>query len=123
MAIVEDSILDTTKQMVNLEAEDTAFDLDIITHINSVFFVLNQLGVGPSQGFTITDNTKTWSTYTGTDKIELVKSYMFLKVRLLFDMPQNSFTIEAMKSQATEMEWRLNVHMEGVKWQTQQIPS
>jgi hypothetical protein len=119
---VTDSILDTTKKMVGFEWDYHAFDIDIITHINSTFFVLQQLGIGPEEGFSITDNTKTWDDYTAGKSIEAVKSYMYLKVRMLFDPPANSFTQDAMKNQATELEWRLNVYTEGVRWRASQIP-
>lgn len=119
---VPGSILDTTKKMVGFEFDYTAFDLDIITHINSTFFVLQQLGVGPSTGFSIIDNTKTWDEFMAGDQIEAVKSYMYLKVRMLFDPPANSFTQDAMKNAATEFEWRLNAHTEGTRWRESQIP-
>jgi hypothetical protein len=119
---VQDSILDTTKKMLGFDWDYDAFDLDIITHINSVFFTLQTLGVGPAEGFSIVDNTKTWSEFTAGENLNAVKSYMYLKVRLMFDPPANSFTQEAMNKQATEYEWRLNVHMEGVRWRESQIP-
>lgn len=119
---VQDSILDTTKKMVGFDWDYTAFDIDIITHINSTFFTLQQLGVGPEEGFSITDNTSTWAEYTAGNNIQAVKSYMYLKVRMIFDPPANSFTQDAMKNQATEFEWRLNVHTEGERWRESQIP-
>lgn len=119
---VQDSILDTTKKMLGFDWDYTAFDLDIITHINSTFFTLHQLGIGPAEGFSITDNTTTWTEFTTGANIQAVKSYMYLKVRLVFDPPANSFTQDAMKNQATEYEWRLNAHMEGVRWRESQIP-
>jgi hypothetical protein len=119
---VPDSILDTIKKLLGFEWDYTAFDIDIITHINSEFFVLQQLGVGPTNGFSISDNTKTWAEYIGPESIEAVKSYIHLKVRLIFDPPANSFTQDAMKNQAAEYAWRLNVQMEGVRWRESQIP-
>jgi hypothetical protein len=119
---VQDSILDTTKKMIGFDWDYTAFDLDIITHINSVFFTLQQLGVG-QPNFMIDDNTKTWAEFEAGEHISAVKSYMYLKVRLVFDPPANSFTQEAMNKQATEYEWRLNAHMEGVRWRESQIPT
>lgn len=118
---VQGSILDTTKKMIGFDWDYTAFDIDIITHINSVFFTLQQLGVGPEGGYSISDNTKTWADYMAGDNIEAVKSYMYLKVRLIFDPPANSFTQDAMKNAATEFEWRLNAHTEGVRWRESQI--
>lgn len=108
-----DSILDTTKKLLGLPADYTEFDLDIVTHINSVFFTLNQLGVGPAGGFFISDSSSKWEEFMGVEAISAVKSYMGLKVRLLFDPPTTSFAIAAMEKQAEEYEWRLNVYMEG----------
>ena len=115
-----DSILDTTKKLLGFESDYTAFDLDIITHINTVFFTLTQLGVGPSQGFFITDKESTWEEFTGLDNLNAVKSYMGLRVRLLFDPPTSSFAMESFKKQAEELEWRLHVFMEEVnnEWPT-----
>lgn len=120
---VTDSILDTTKKMLGFDWDYDAFDIDIITHINSTFFTLQQIGVGPEAGFSIMDNTKTWAEYTAGNNIEAVKSYMYLKVRMIFDPPANSFTLEAMKNSAVEFEWRLNVQTEGVRWRESQIPA
>lgn len=109
-----DSILDSTKKLLGFESDYTAFDLDIITHINTVFFTLQQLGVGPANGFMINDREATWSEFIGLDQINGVKSYMFVRVRLLFDPPTTSFHLESLNKQAQELEWRLNVKMEGV---------
>lgn len=117
MADVDDSILDTTKKILGITPEYTAFDLDIITHINSMFFVLNQLGIGPSEGFMIEDNTKKWSDFIGTEQIIAVKSYMGLRVRLLFDPPATGPATDAMNKQAEQLEWRLHTYMEGVRYQ------
>lgn len=111
------SILDSVKKVINLPPDDTSFDDVIILHINSVFATLSQLGVGPTSGFMIEDATATWDTYLGTDLLlNSVKSYMSLKVRLLFDPPQNSFTITSLEKMAEEFEWRLNVTREGETW-------
>ena len=119
--VVEDSILDTTKKVLGIEQPYTIFDTDIIMHINSVFTILTQLGVGPDEGFMIEDNTKTWSNFIGEVKIiNAVKSYMYLRVRHLFDPPATSFAIAANEKQYAEFEWRLNVIMEGIRhpWPT-----
>lgn len=127
MAEPDDSILNTTKKILGIPPEYTAFDLDIITHINSIFFVLNQLGIGPSGGFMITDNTSKWSEFIGPEAIVAVKTYMGLRVRLIFDPPTTGPATDAMNKQAEMMEWRLHVHMEGVRYQawllTQQTTS
>lgn len=105
-----DSILDTIKKMLGIDATDTAFDTDLIIHINSIFGVLNQLGVGPESTFSISDNNETWSDFLETSAdLEQVKSYIFLKIKLLFDPPSNSFTIDAFNRQASEFEWRLTI--------------
>ncbi len=107
-----DSILDTTKKLLGFESDYTAFDLDIITHINAVFFTLSQLGVGPSTGFLITDKTANWADFIGTKNINAVKSYMFMRVRMMFDPPTTSFHLESLKKMAEEIEWRLLVQVE-----------
>lgn len=105
-----DSILDTVKKMIGVDLEDDSFDTDLIIHINSVFSALNHLGVGPLEEFSIEDNTKTWSDFIGeTLNLGLVKSYMYAKVKLLFDPPSSSFAIESLNRVASEYEWRLNV--------------
>ena len=105
-----ESILTSIKKMLGITEEYEHFDQDIIIHINSVFMILTQLGVGPSEGFSIKDATATWSDFiSDSNKIEGVKSYIYLKVKLLFDPPLSSSTVEAMKSQINELEWRLNV--------------
>lgn len=103
-----DSILNDIKKLLGFDAAYTAFDQDIIIHINSVFMILRQLGVGPEAGYKITDANNTWSEFTDDDIfIESVKSYIYLKVRLMFDMPQNSSLVQAIQTQITELEWRL----------------
>lgn len=105
-----ESILTSVKKLLGIEEEYTHFDPDLIMHINSVFMVLNQLGVGPANGFRIEDNKDTWSDYmSDEDNIDAVKSYMQLKVKLLFDPPQSSAVMEAMKRMIDEFEFRLNV--------------
>lgn len=108
-----DSILDSTKKILGLAADYTPFDLDIITHINGTFSHLNQLGIGPETGFTIEDNEETWDDYAVPSvQLNLVRTYLFLKVRMLFDPPSTSYLIEAMNRQIQEHEWRLNVFRE-----------
>lgn len=113
-----ESILDVTKQLCGIDAEDVSFDLDIVTHINTVLFVLMSLGVGPTNGFSITGRQQTWGEFTGEDNIHAVRSYMGLKVRMLFDPPTTGPSNEAMERQVAHLEWLLNIHTEGVKWDT-----
>lgn len=109
-----ESILTSVKEHLGPGAQHTAFDPQIIEHINSVFFDLEQLGVGPSGGFRIEDDTSTWADYMSPEetKFEAVKSYMYLRVRLLFDPPLNASVLASMTEQATKWEWRLNVAAE-----------
>lgn len=105
-----ESILTSTKKMLGIPEEYEHFDADIVMHINSVFMTLTQLGVGPAEGFTIMDEDATWNEFIQDRKtIESVKSYMYLKVRLLFDPPLSSAVLSAMERQIAEFEWRLNV--------------
>ena len=105
-----DSILNSIKKLLGITEEYKHFDQDIIIHINSVFSILRQIGVGPEEGFIITDSTSTWDEFTVDDiKIESVKTYVYLKVRLIFDPPSSSAAIDAIKENIKEIEWRLNV--------------
>ena len=105
-----ESILTSVKKALGITEEYTHFDTDIIMHINTVFSILYQLGVGPSVCFSISDKTAVWSDFTGSaTDITMVKTYIVLKVRLLFDPPQASAVIEAINHQISELEWRLNV--------------
>ena len=104
-----DSILTSVKKMLGIAEEYTHFDADLIMHINSVFMILAQLGVGPSEGFFIEDETATWDEFIQDKKeINSVKSYVGLKVRLLFDPPTSSSQIDNANKLINELEWRLN---------------
>lgn len=108
-----DSILTSIKKLLGITEEYEYFDSDIIMHINSVFMILHQLGVGPEKGFSIKDKSATWDEYVSEDSnLEAVKSYVYLKVRLIFDPPLNSIVTEAIKNQISELEWRLNVSVD-----------
>jgi hypothetical protein len=110
---MEESILKSTKKILGLADDYTPFDLDVITHINAAFSILDQLGVGPAGGFMIEDETTVWADYTAPpNQLHLIKTYVFLKVRLLFDPPTTSFLIEATNNQIKEYEWRLNIFRE-----------
>lgn len=107
-----ESILTSIKKMLGIDEEYTHFDADIIMHINSVLMTLTQLGVGPSEGFAIEDDTSTWIDFIPqitTAQLHAVKSYMYMKVKLMFDPPLSSSVIESMNRQIAELEWRLNV--------------
>lgn len=108
-----ESILTSIKKLLGISEEYDHFDPDIIMHINSTFMTLNQLGVGPAEGFSIEDETSTWSDFISDNvKLEAVKSYIHLKVKLLFDPPSSSAVIEAISKSINELEWRLNVIVE-----------
>lgn len=114
---MEDSILKSTKKILGLEDSYTAFDLDIITHINTAFSTLHDLGVGPVDGFAIEDDTAGWEAYLDGDKrFNSIRSYVFLKVRLLFDPPTTGYLITAYEKQVQELEWRINTKREGDEW-------
>lgn len=113
---MEESILTSIKKLLGVPEEYKQFDADIIMHINSAFSILTQLGVGPSNGFSISDEEKEWHDFIGDDgKIEMVKSYIHLKVKLLFDPPLSSAVIEAINQMVKELEWRINVAVDPSK--------
>ena len=108
-----ENILDSIKKLLGIDEMDLNFDQELIMHINSVFMVLNQLGVGPVEGFKISSNEEVWTDFVGTRlDLESIKSYIYLKVRLLFDPPQNSFLVGSIEKQIEEQEWRLQVQVE-----------
>lgn len=112
-----DSILTSTKKNLGLDETYTAFDSDIIMHINSVFAILNQLGIGPVDGFMIEDATPVWSDFLADNlKLNSVKTYVYLRVKLLFDPPNTGFYTQALQEQIRELEWRLNVVREETAW-------
>lgn len=107
------SIFITTKQILNLEESFTAFDLDVMTYLNAAFSTLNQFGVGPEEGFFIEDGTEDWDDFdVPANQLNLVKAYVVLKVRMMFDPPATSYLINAMNEQILQFEWRLNVFRE-----------
>lgn len=114
---MSESILNSVKHTLNLAADFTPFDQDVILHINSAFSTLNQLGLGPEEGYMITDATETWDAFFGSDlRLNNIKTYVYLRVRMLFDPPTTAYLVEAMKQQILELEWRLNVYREGTEW-------
>lgn len=108
-----DSILTSIKKMLGISEDYTQFDADLIMHINSVFLNLTQLGVGPASGFSIEDETTEWTDFINNNaQLQAVKSYIYLKVKLLFDPPLSSAVIESTNRMIAELEWRLNVAAE-----------
>lgn len=106
----DQSILESVKKDIGASEWDDAFDDTLIRHINSVFMILNQLGVGPSGGYKITSKDDTWDEYdtNGLD-VEAIKTYVYKKVKIMFDPSQSSFVNESDKAICSEFEWRLNV--------------
>lgn len=106
---MEQSILKSVKKTLNIAPNDDAFDEDVLIHTNSVFSTITQLGVGPQVGFSIEDDTAVWSDLLLTEvQLGLVKTYVYLKVRMLFDPPTTSFQLDAMTRQIEQLEWRIN---------------
>ena len=111
------SILDSTKRNLGIDATYPAFDDDIIMHINSVFVTLAQLGIGPINGFAIQGSTETWDLFLGSNLLlNSVKTYVYLRVRLLFDPPTTSYLIESLNQQRLELEWRLTAYQDNLTW-------
>lgn len=113
---MKDSILTSIKKLLGIAEENTDFDLDIVTHINTVFMVLKQLGVGPEEGFIIEDKKTRWDDYIEDELVfNTIKSYVYYKVKLLFDPPTNSTVMESTNRVVNELEWRLNLDSESEK--------
>lgn len=113
-----ESILTSIKKLLGISEEYEHFDPDIIMHINSVFMILTQIGVGPSEGFAIEDETSIWTDFIpDTTRVEAIKSYVYLKVRLIFDPPTSSAVIESITRMISELEWRINVAAESTEIQ------
>lgn len=109
-----ESILTSIKKLLGPGEDDTQFDDDIIIFINGAIMRLNQLGIGPPGGYSITDKNNVWSELIGTrEDLDAVKTYIYLKVRLVFDPPQSGFLVDAIKSQIAELESTLNIQAEG----------
>lgn len=106
-----ESILTSIKKLLGITEDYEHFDEDLIMHINSVLMILNQVGIGPDGGFSITGNYETWGDFLGDDaaKLMAVRTYVYLKVKILFDPPQSSAAIESINRLINEFEWRLNV--------------
>lgn len=108
-----DSILTSIKKLLGMDEDYTAFDTDVTIHINTALAILCQIGVGPESGFRIRDATATWQDFVGDDpRLDDVKDYVYLKVKLLFDPPSSSAAIQSTEKLLSEIEWRLNVTAE-----------
>lgn len=110
---MNNSILNSIKKLLGISEDYEHFDQDIIIHINSVFMILNQLGVGPDECFSINDKSSNWEDFIkDSNKLESIKTYIYLRVRLLFDPPTSSYVTNIIKESINEYEWRLNVMVE-----------
>ena len=108
-----ESIFLTIKKMLGLDPEYDAFNLDILVDINSALMSLNQLGVGPTSGFTVTGEDETWEDLLGSaSNLEAVKSYIFLKVKTMFDAPSSSYALDSLNKMIAEHEWRIMIQVE-----------
>lgn len=113
---MQDSILMTIRKLVCGNPYADHFDTDLLVHINACFSILNQLGVGPENGFVVTDETQSWSSYIADNYIlNMVKTYVTLKVKKIFDPPLTSSVLEAMDKEISQLEWRLNVAVDPIK--------
>lgn len=119
-----ESILTSIKKLLGMAEEYEHFDTDVIIHINTALMNLTQIGVGPSEGFRIEDKAATWEDFIPTAngfKLEGVKTYIYQKVKLVFDPPQSSAAMEAMKQSIAELEWRLNVAVDPGESQSEEV--
>lgn len=117
------SILTSVKKMLGIAEADENFDVDLIMHINTVFMILHQLGLGPADAYSIDSKSNVWTEFIPTNLgLAGVKTYMFMKVKLIFDPPQSSFVLDSMKRQAEELEWRLNVKVDVATPVVEEVP-
>ena len=111
-----DSILTSVKKMLGIAEEYDHFDADLIMHINSVLTILGQLGVGPDEGFFIEDDGAEWTDFMpDMSNLQFIKTYVYQKVKLLFDPPQSASAIEALNRSISELEWRINAQVDSGK--------
>lgn len=116
---MEQSIFKSVKRFVNISQDDDSFDEDLLIHINAAFALLHELGVGPSDGFVVNDDTSTWGSFiTNIPQQNRVKNFVCLKARLDFDPPSMSFLLKAKEEQITELAHRISMHREGELWES-----
>lgn len=111
---IMDSILNNVKKLLGIDSDDDSFDVDVMTIINSTILSLAQMGIGPSNGFIVTSIENEWTDWivTPTINLEGVKTYLYLKTKLIFDPPTNSTVIEAFNKSLSELEWRMMLAVE-----------
>lgn len=113
---MNESIFESIKALIGPDSSYDVFDTDIMIHINTALSVLTQLGVGPSEGFMITGANETWGDFIDNDKtLNMVKTYVYMKVKIAFDPPSNSSVLSAYQEACKEFEWRLNVAVDPEK--------
>lgn len=113
MIEIVNSILTTIKKLLGISEEDDSFDTDIIVHINSAFSELNQLGFGPDSGYSIVDETSSWDEIlSDSSKLEMVKTYIYLSVRLVFDPPTSASVMNALSKELEKLTWRISVSVD-----------
>ncbi len=115
---MEQSILKSTRKVLQIGPDDESFDLDILMHVNSAFSTLTDLGVGPEEGFVIEDDSVEWTDYLSDNlpTLSKIKTFVFLQTRILFDPPTTSFLLDAFKEQIAEAVWRINTRREETGW-------
>ena len=112
MAKIKSSILNDVKEAVGIVQDYTVFDNQLIICINSVFSTLHQLGIGPEEGFYIDGSETKWEDYVESKRFDFIRSYMIMKVHVMFDPPTSSVAMEALEKQIAEYEWRINSEVE-----------
>ena len=116
--LMDESIFDSIKALLGPDASYDVFDQDILLHINTTLSVLTQLGLGPAEGFMVTGPDETWGEFISNDKtLNMVKTYVYMKVKMAFDPPVNSSVLSAYQEACKEYEWRLNVAVDPEKLQ------
>lgn len=113
---MERSILKSVKKNLGLEEGYDVFDGEVLTHMNTAFSTLSQLGIGPPGGLYVEDDSTEWDAIITSPELNSIKTYVYLRVRLLFDPPSISYVLTAFEHQLQELEWRLNTHREGTQW-------
>lgn len=113
---INESILNSIKKLLNIPIEEKAFDADIIIHINSVISSLLQIGIGPKDGYRISDENDLWEDYIPEESnIDYIKTYIYLRVKMIFDPPLNSSVLQSLNETIRELEWRLHINYESTK--------
>lgn len=111
---LDDSILETIREVIGGDADSESFDVDLILHINTVFNYLHQLGIGPDEGFSIVDGSETWGDFIDEERFNMCKDYVFMRTKLIFDPPTSSYHTSALKEEMRELEWRLTEEREDI---------